>query len=198
MRKLVVSTLLLLAIPGVPAFPADIGTGFGESRWVLTSARQAATGGIALEDPWRRGLIVEAGTVQAGPGVRWLGLGAQGDVIPRLRLGLDGFLFQGPSFRRTIELDDGSYGGEGGMAGTQEWGGQLTGQLDVWKAGEWNISGLGRIDSLYQRLPDTSHFGASLDAGVQAQKVMGSRSVLTSWALGDRWAGVPAVSWRGM
>jgi len=174
---------IFLAVVSTTARAADIGTAFGESAWVLTSARQAGTGGLALEDPWRKGFLLEASTVQAGPGPRWLGLGTQFDLIPRIRIGVDGFFLQGTSFNRTIELDDGSYGGEGGKVSAQEWGGRVSGQLDMWKVAEWDIAAIGRLDGLYQRLPDYSHPGASMEAGVQAQKAVGYQRAITAWGM---------------
>ena len=53
-RRAVLAVVAALVAAG-PAPGANIGQGFGETLWALVSARQAGTGGLALEDPWRSG-----------------------------------------------------------------------------------------------------------------------------------------------
>ena len=56
--------IIALAIaPCAAGRAADVGRDFGESLGVLSSARQVGTGGVALEDPWRQGSLVEATTI---------------------------------------------------------------------------------------------------------------------------------------
>jgi hypothetical protein len=174
--------LLFAGIAG-PGVAADIGTGFGESLAVLTSARQAGTGGLALEDPWRRGVIFEATTIVMAAGPRWVGLAGQSGLGPSLRLTAEGFLFQTPVIGRTTEHSDGSYGGESGTAQSREWGGRVTGQVDLWETSGWRFAVLGCGSGLVQRLPDRTASGGALEVGGQAQRGLGGNRYLTAWTL---------------
>lgn len=161
-----------------------IGTGYGETLWALTSARQTGTGGIAVEDPWRQGTVVEGTTILMQQGPRWAGLGAQGGFGPSVRLGIDGFLFQSPTVEKTSEFPDGSFAGTSGTATAQEWGGRITGQMNVWSQDNWRVAALGRVSGLAQQLPDANHFGAALEAGATAQRLLGAADkAFTAWGL---------------
>ena len=59
------------------AVPAGPGEGWGESMLAMASPRQSGSGGVALEDPWRQGGLLEAYTVLLEPGLRWIGVGGQ-------------------------------------------------------------------------------------------------------------------------
>jgi len=181
MAEFVVAVCLVLC-PWSEA--ANVGTGFGETLWALTSARQAGTGGLMLEDPWREGAQVEASTVILQPGARWVGLGCQAGVGPALRLGGEGFVFQSATVSRTLELSDGSFGGTQGSVSAQEWGGRVVGQLMVWSRGDWRVAGLGRVSGVFQRLPDVNHVGAMAEGGAVAERLLGSADqALTAWGL---------------
>ncbi len=121
-----------LAFASRLALAANVGAGFGESQLALVSARQAGTGGIALEDPWRQGSLVETATMLYVPGPRWVGLAGQGGVGPWLRVGFEGSLVEGPSAPRTLEYADGSLQETSGSAQTP----RQTGGFGVrWKSG---------------------------------------------------------------
>ena len=173
---------LLLAVPGAGR-TANVGVGYGESLLVLTSARQAGTGGLALEDPWRQGTMMEANSVLYTSGLKWVGVGGQGGLGSWLRLGGEAFVFQGPSEARTVEFSDGSYGGQSGNTSAQEWGGRLEAQWTGLSAGAWRVAALGRASGIWQKLPDAAHLGGALEAGAQAQRVIGTGQALTAWAL---------------
>jgi len=174
--------LLLISLPAA-VFAGGVGTGFGEEMLVLMSARQAGTGGLAVEDPWREGAQLEASSVVMSGGHNWMGLGLQGRVLPFLRIGGDGFMFQSAKVDRTGEYEDGSFRETGGSVSTQEWGGRLVGQLDLLGEGVWRAAGLVRASGLMQKLPDESHSGGAIEAGGQAMYTgMGSRAI-TLWAL---------------
>jgi len=172
----------LLAAPGGGG-AAKVGVGYGESLLVLTSARQAGTGGLALEDPWRQGTMVEANSVLYASGLKWVGVGGQGGMGNALRLGGEAFVFQGPSEARTVEFSDGSYGGQSGNASAQEWGGRLEAQWTGLSSGPWRVAALGRASGVWQKLPDAAHMGGALEAGAQAQRVLGTGQAVTAWAL---------------
>ena len=175
--------LLVLLAGAQGLYAADVGGGFGESIRVLTSARQAGSGGVALEDPWRQGSLVEANSVLLSSGLRWFGIGYQGGLGPVLRIGGEGFFFSTPEVTRTLENTDGSYGGQKGTVGASEYGGRILGQLSVLDSGGWKSAALCRVSALIQRLPDSSNAGYAVEAGGQAQGPLGGTSALTAWAL---------------
>jgi hypothetical protein len=179
-RTAVLAVVLLRASFGEAA---DIGSGFGEEALVLTPARQAGSGGIALEDPWRQGSLMEASTVVFTSGMRWLGFGHQGGVGSFLRVGGEAFMFTTPKMTRTTENPDGAYAGEGESVGVAEYGGRVTGQLSVLDKAGWRVAALGRINGLYQQLPDSRNSGLAMEVGGQAQKLLGTGRYLTAWAL---------------
>jgi len=162
---------------------ASVGEGYGESLLALSSARQAGSGGVALEDPWRQGQVVEATTALVSAGLQWWGFSMQGGVGPRLRLRFDGYAFTPADVAGTREAADGSFGGTSGAVGMSEWGAHVTAQLTVLEAGSWRVAGLGRAIGLVQRLPDERSSGTAVEAGIQAQRVLGLGRALTVWLL---------------
>jgi len=182
MRGLMIS-LVLATVSAHAAIASSVGEGYGESLLALTSARQAGSGGVALEDPWRQGQVVEATTALVSAGLQWWGLSVQGGAGPRLRLRFDGYAFTPTDVTGTKETADGSFGGSGGAVGMSEWGAHVTAQLAVVEAGPWRVAGLGRAIGLVQRMPDEQSSGAAVEVGVQAQRVMGSGRALTGWLL---------------
>ena len=174
--------ILLLAGAGLVA-GSDLGVKYGDSIRVLSSARQAGSGGVALEDPWRQGSILEANSVLLTSGLHWYGLGYQGGLGTLLRIGCEGFLFSTPEFARTTENLDGSYGGTAGKAGASEYGGRILAQIGVLTSESWKVAALCRINMLMQSLPSASYDGFAIEAGMQAQKTLGNGSALTVWAL---------------
>jgi len=179
----VIPVLLALLAGARGLCAADVGGGFGESIRILTPARQAGSGGVALEDPWRQGSLVEASSVLLTSGLRWFGFGYQGGLGSALRVGGEGFLFSTPEAARTLENPDGSYGGQNGAAGAAEYGGRILGQLSVLESGGWKAAALCRVSALIQRLPDSNNTGYAVEAGGQAQGPLGGGSALTAWAL---------------
>jgi len=172
---------LLFSLRGAEA--ANVGSGFGESVLVLTSARQAGSGGIALEDPWRRGSIIEANSVLLTSGLQWFGGGYQGGLGSTLRLGGEVFVFSPPASVRTFENSDGTFGGNQGTVSAPEWGGRLLGQFSILNTGGWKVAALGRVSGLIQQLPDSSNSGFAIEAGGQGQLGLGGGRFLTTWAL---------------
>jgi hypothetical protein len=160
---------------------ADIGSSFGDSLTVLTSARQAGSGGIALEDPWRQGSLVEATTVVQDVGPRWLGFSVQGGAGPTLRLGADGFYYAPGQITQTTETSAGTYGGKGGDLKVVEWGARFLAQFSVLDAAGWRVAALGRTTGLMQQLPDMQNVGVAVEAGAQAQHWLASGLTLTGW-----------------
>jgi len=173
---------LSLAV-ALEAHAANVGGTFGESMLVMTSARQAGTGGVALEDPWRQGSLVEANTILLTSGLRWFGLGYQGGLGQAMRIGGEALAFSTPGSARTLENGDGTYGGRQGTVSAMEWGGRLLGQLSILDTGDWKVAALGRVNGLFQQLPDSTNSGFALEAGAQGQKSLGTGRYLTTWAL---------------
>jgi hypothetical protein len=149
----------------------------------MTSARQAGSGGVALEDPWRQGELADLSTILLTSGLRWYGFGVQGGVGPQLRMGFDGFAFVPEGITETREASDGTYGGEGGQIALVEWGARMLVQRELLAAGEWRLAGLARLSTLVQRLPDEQNLGVGLEAGVQAQRGLGDGRALTGSVL---------------
>ena len=173
---------LLILMPGI-VHAANVGSGYGESLLVMTTARQAGTGGLALEDPWRQGTQVELGSILMSPGLRWFGLAGQGGIGPGLRGTAEVFTYQSPGSPRTSEMSDGSYGGGSGTVGVGEWAGRGTLLWTFISEGVWRAAVLGRATGLMQRLPDEANVGGALDAGCQAQYLVDTRRALTVWGL---------------
>jgi len=178
-----VAAVLVVLLGAAPGEAADIGGGFGEEALVLTSARQAGSGGVALEDPWRHGSVMDLSSVLLTSGMRWFGFGYQGGVGSLLRLGGEAFTFSPPKVRRTTENADGTYAGVGDEVGMAEYGGRITGQLSVLDTSGWRAAALGRVNALYQQLPESKNNGFAVEAGGQAQKMLGSGRYFTAWAL---------------
>jgi len=176
--------IALALAPCAAGRAADVGRDFGESLSVLASARQVGTGGVALEDPWRQGSLVEATTIVLTSGMQWVGFGTQGGAGPALRLAFDGFSFTPSSFTRTIQLPDGGYGGEGGSVGASEWGARITALYTLLDGPPLKVAAIGRTFGIVQRLPDASHVGIAAEAGAQARWAVGVDRALTGWILG--------------
>jgi len=162
---------------------ADIGAGFGERLWTLTSARQAASGGVALEDPWRQGSLVEMSNVLLGPGLQWYGLGYQGGLGETVRIGAEAFLFSAPGITKTLEDSSGYYAGESGKVAASEWGGRVVSQFLVLEKYGWKVAALGRVTGLTQHLPTQNNAGMALELGGQGQQPLGDGRALTAWTL---------------
>jgi len=184
---------LTLSCGGV--FAANVGAGFGESQWALSSARQAGSGGLAIEDPWREGSLLETSTVLLQPAMQWFGLGWQGGLNKNLRGGVDIFAFSAKDITQTVENSDGTYGGERGTVKTLDYGGRIVGQYTVMDAGGIRVAALGRASGMYQDLPGVSYSGAAAELGLQARKaILNDNRTLTGWILagplgkgGGRW-----------
>ena len=166
-----------------PVLPADVGTGFGERFGSLMSARQAGSGGIALEDPWRRGGLVDVNTVLLEPGLRWVGFGYQFGSKSLFRVMTEGFYFGSPRSTRTLETADGGYGGEGGTFSFSEFGGRILGQGMLLERGGWTVAGLARLNLLVQRLEESQRTGQALELGGQGSRSLGEGRILTLWGL---------------
>ena len=177
------AVLAAILLPAATAMAADIGSGFGENLWVLTSARQAGTGGLALEDPWRSGNLVEATSVMLSPELRWFGLAYQGGLGPALRAGVEGFMFSAPGIPRTTETEGGTFGGQSGTMDVTEWGGRVVGQVQLADTGGWRVGLLGRASGLTQDLGGEGKAGLALEAGVQGRRAIGGGQALTAWGL---------------
>jgi hypothetical protein len=173
----IISARLAVAASGV-------GVGFAESLRTLTSARQAATGGVAIEDPWRSGSLLEATTVLLEPGdVRWGGLAYQSGFGEGVRLGAEGFIFGSAGSARSTENPDGTFGGEGGTASELQGGGRVAAIVEMARGEGWTVAGTGRLTGMIQRLPDERHGGLGLEAGAQARYALYEGAVLTAWGL---------------
>ena len=212
MRRIAALTGILLASGGAVTGP-NIGAGYGESMWALTSARQAGSGGLAIEDPWREGSLVETSTVLLNPGMRWFGLGWQGGVSKVARAGAEIFSFSAENIARTFETSDGMYAGTRGTVKTTDYGGRAVLQYTILDAGGMRIAGLGRVSGMFQELPGSNYSGAAFEAGAQARRDLGPGRMLNLWALagplgkgGGRWytgqfctgAGILSDTSRGM
>jgi len=177
-------SLLMAAVAAGPVWgAADVGSGFGERLWTLTSAREAGSGGIALEDPWRQGMSVDTSNISLGTGLNWYGLGFEGGTGEMVRVGMEGFLFSAPGITQTRENADGTWASDGEKVGESEWGGRMVGQLMLAEGYGWKLAGLARVSGLVQNLPSGSISGAALEAGGQAQQPLGGGRALTAWVL---------------
>jgi len=172
---------VVLASPS--GWSASVGAGFGESISILTSARQAGTGGLALEDPWRQGSLLETSTIIMNPGLAWMGLGYQGGLGEIVRLGGECFLFNAAGVPRTTENSDGTYRGEQGTASAREWGGRAVAQVMVIDAGSSRLAAIGRMTGVVQDLPDSDCSGAAAELGAQLRHSLGLSRALTVWGL---------------
>jgi len=178
-----IALMLVLAAGGPARGAVDVGTGFGERLWTLTSARAAGSGGIALEDPWRQGVSLDTSNISLGSGLQWYGLGYEGGVGDLLRVGMEGFLFSAPGITQTLETSEGKWAADLGTVGASEWGGRLVGQLMMAEGYGWKLAGLVRVSGLVQNLPSESHSGAAVEAGGQAQQPIGGGRAVTAWVL---------------
>lgn len=159
-----------------------IGESFGATLSPLISARQAGTGGVALEDPWRQGTLLDASVIELEAGVRWFGLRHQGGLGSGLRALGELYRFEARDLPRTLELADGTYGGEQGSFDATETGGRATLQATVLKAGSHRVAALGRISGIVQSIPGARHAGLGAEAGVQSLSSIDRRSALAAWA----------------
>lgn len=183
-RAAIALTVALGFAGAVTTEAANVGVGFGERLMSLTSARQAGTGGVSLEDNWRRGDLLETGTVLLPPGLRWYGIGYQGGVGSTLRLGIEGFGFSAPSITRTTENPDGTYGRTEGTVDALEWGGRAVGQLTLLEAGDWLVGGLGRLSGLMEQSQGLRRTGGlGLELGGQARYALKPGRALIFWGL---------------
>jgi hypothetical protein len=162
---------------------ADVGTGFGERLWTLTSAREAGSGGIALEDPWRQGVSVDASNISLGSGLQWYGIGVEGGAGDMLRLGIEGFLFSAPGIMETRETEEGTWDKDVGKVDATEWGGRMVGQMMVAERHGWKLAGLARVSGLIQNLPNENISGGAIEVGGQGQTPLGIDRYLTAWVL---------------
>lgn len=180
-------TGIFLLAAGMAVGPAwgasNAGTGFGERLWTMTSAREAGSGGIALEDPWRQGVSIDTSNISLGSGLNWYGVGFEGGSGELVRVGMDGFLFSAPGITRTRETAEGTWAGDGEKVSESEWGGRMIGQLMVAEGYGWKLAGLARVSGLVQNLPSGSISGVAIEAGGQAQQPLGGGRALTAWVL---------------
>ena len=177
--RFLLATLGMLAPGSVPG--TGPGEGFGEEMLVLSTAREAGSGGIAIEDPWRQGTFLEAGSIMLSSGLRWLSIGAQGGAGPGFRLAADGFGFSPSGITGTREGPDGTWDGEVGNVDTSSWGARLLAQWTVRDDASWQVAVFGRAAGLVQRLPQVQNVGIGAEAGVQARRSMGRGSATTMW-----------------
>ncbi len=180
------SAVLLTAaalVAARPAGSADVGGGFGERFGSLMSARQAGSGGIALEDPWRRGDLVDVSTILLEPGLRWIGFGYQFGSQSLFRVMTEGFYFGAPRPARMTELADGSFGGQAGSVAFNEYGGRILGQGIVLRRGGWTVAGLARVSLMVQQVDAGRSSGQAVEVGGQGSRSIGKGTVLTLWSL---------------
>lgn len=183
-RRILLAGCLLLFSRDNSLHAAGIaGEGYGQSLRPLVSARQAASGGIALEDPWRRGSFVEMNSVLLTSGVRWYGAGYQGGFGRKFRLGGEAFVFTVPNIPRTTENSDGSFGGRQGTIDVVESGGRFLSQLTILDGSVWKAAVLGRVSGLVQQLPSSRNTGMAIEVGTQVRRTIGNGRALTGWCL---------------
>ena len=182
--RIPVFVIMAIFLAGRPALGAvDSGSGFGERLWNLTSAREAGSGGIALEDPWRQGVSVDTSNISLGSGLNWYGVGFEGGAGNMVRFGMEGLLFSAPGIMETRETEDGTWAEDVGKINTSEWGGRMVGQLMLAEGYGWKFAGLARVSALMQNLPNENVSGAAIEAGGQGQTPLGGGRALTAWVL---------------
>jgi hypothetical protein len=157
------------------------GEGFGEEMLMLSTAREAGSGGVAIEDPWRQGTFLEVGSIMLSSGLRWIGIGAQGGAGPGFRLAMDGFGFSPSGITGTREGADGTWDGEVGSVEASSWGARLLAQWTVRDDESWQVAVFGRASGLVQRLPQVQNTGVGAEAGAQARRITGGGSAMTMW-----------------
>lgn len=162
---------------------SGVGEGFGERFASLMSARQAGSGGVALEDPWRGGDLVDVTSVVLEPDLRWVGFGYQFGGGSLLRVMTEGFYFGAPGSPMTKENPDGSYAGRSGDVDFRELGCRILGQGLLLQQGGWTIGGLARGSFLVQQFERTRDTGQAVEVGGQASRGVGGRRLLTLWSL---------------
>lgn len=86
------------------------------------SARQAATGGLPLEEYDDSGVQLEIDRSSLGLGIQWVGARFTGDVRDGFRVGLEGMAMLVQAEGQTTEMPDGTYGGEIGEISANELG----------------------------------------------------------------------------
>jgi len=175
--------MMLVLMAPIRACAQGGGEGFASELRTLTTARQAGSGGVALEDPWRQGSYADVTSVALSSGLRWFGLGIQGGGGSGFRVGSDGFVFSSPAMTRTLDQPDGSYGGEGGTFRPVEWGARVTGQWTLRDSRSWRFAVLGRIIGMNQHLADVNRIGVGGAVGAQAQRVLDAGRMLTLWGM---------------
>jgi hypothetical protein len=183
MRFMVV--LVFAALLTTPQSFAAPGDGFGESIWTLSSARQAATGGVPVEESLRQGTLVEASSISlVGAGMQWVqaGVNLGGGRNPGVQLEAFGF-FPGDSLG-TTEDGNGGYGGTAGDVEALEAGGRATGRIPVWRGDSVTLRAVGRVIGLWQGLPDRRTGGMGAEVGMEMDLRVGSGAALTGWAAG--------------
>jgi len=157
------------------------GQDFGDEMRMVMTARQAASGGVAIEDPWRQGTFIEATTIVLASGMRWLGFGAQAGAGTDWRLGAEAFAFSPGDIAGTRELQDGTFGGETGNIRAVSWGASMVSQWTLVQTDAWRVATLARAIGLVQQLPNENNAGVAIAGGLQAQRVTGSGAALTAW-----------------
>lgn len=184
MRRLFFAPIALLTASICSGAELDAGTGFGESLAILTSAREAGTGRMPLEDRWRENVRLEASTIGIGSGLNWYGLGFQAGLGSVLRIGAEAFAFSADGIPQSLELPDGTFGGDSGTVDALEWGGRLSGQLTLVESARWRAAAVGRLNGIFQKLPSTSRSGLAAEMGVQVRRnIQGGRQAIDFWGL---------------
>ncbi len=179
-REVLLASATLVAVCA-PGNAANIGQGFGETLWVLVTARQAGTGGLALEDPWRQDRIIEVSSIVLESGLRWFEVGYQGGITRALRVGGELFTFSAPGIEQTTELSDGSYSGSSGAFDMREYGGRAVGQFTVLNSKGWRVAAIGRVSGILQDFPDIVYGGVGADVGAQGQLRPTSNTAVLLW-----------------
>ncbi len=181
LRTTIIAGAVLVTVHGL-GNAKNIGTGFGETLWTLVTARQAGTGGLSLEDPWRRERILELSSIVLDSGLRWYEIGYQGGLTKALRVGGEVFVFSAPGIEATSEWPDGTYAGSNGEVDVQEYGGRVIAQLSLFNVRGWRIALTGRGSGVLQVFPDGSEAGTGLEIGAQGQIRPARTKAIMAWA----------------
>lgn len=157
--------------------------GFGRALRPLMPARQAGTGGVAIENWQEEGTVIEAGSILLEPGLRWFGGELRSGIGESVRFGGEIFCLSAPDITITAEKSNGSYRGEQGSIDYSELGGRLDMQFKLVSLGAWQAGCLGRASTLTQKLPSGNQNGIAFEPGVMALNDLGDGRSLVAWGL---------------
>jgi len=159
------------------------GEDIGQTIRPVVTARQAATGGLDVEDRWVTEGLLEGGTILTPLGLRWYRAGGQVQILGGVRLGGEIFGFSSGDIVQTLDDEYGQYAGEGGTVSASENGGRLTTRFSLSDGAAWSVSADARVVGLVRRVPDRSETGLAGDVGATITSRGGGDGGTSFWVM---------------